>query len=177
MARAVQPQVIVRRVRGDEWQKLRDLRLRALEADPLAFASTWSEERSLAEGLWQERAANGAESTDSSTWVAVNPGGRLVGLTVIARVEGVQHVFSMWVAPEFRGQGLGGRLLDAALTWARRTWPAGGIHLEVNPRQAAAVALYRSRGFRYTGSSSPLGHSGAEVVQEMVLSATPAVRR
>ena len=145
------------------------MRLRALEADPLAFSSTWSEERSRAEGHWQERAATGAGSTDSSTWVAVDPDGRLVGLTVIARVEGVQHVFSMWVAPEFRGQGLGGRLLDAVLAWARRTLPAGEVHLEVNPRQAAAVALYRSRGFRYTGSPSPLGHSGAEVVQEMVL--------
>jgi ribosomal protein S18 acetylase RimI-like enzyme len=143
----------------------------------MAFCSTWYEERSLAESHWQERARTGAESTDSSTWVAVDPGGRLVGLAVTARVEGVQHVFSMWVAPEFRGQGLGGRLLDAVLTWARRTLPPGEIHLEVNPRQTAAVALYRSRGFRYTGSSSPLGHSGAEVVQEMVLSATPAVRR
>jgi ribosomal protein S18 acetylase RimI-like enzyme len=176
MARTARPQIAVRRARRGEWRELRDLRLRALEADPLAFSSTADEERSLAEGRWRERAVKGAESPDSSTWVAVGPRGRLVGMAVVAQVEGVQHVFSMWVDPEVRGRGLGGRLLDAALTWARQTCPGGEIHLEVNPRQAAAAALYRSRGFRYTASSRPLGHSGAEAVQEMVLSALPADR-
>lgn len=57
---------------------------------------------------------------------------------------------SMMVAREHRGQGIGGRLLDDSLRWARES----GLHkvdLEVWPHNRAAIALYRSRGFTVEG--------------------------
>jgi ribosomal protein S18 acetylase RimI-like enzyme len=56
----------------------------------------------------------------------------------------------MMVAQEHRGRGIGGRLLDESLRWAREH----GVHkvnLEVWPHNAAAIALYRSRGFSVEG--------------------------
>jgi ribosomal protein S18 acetylase RimI-like enzyme len=56
----------------------------------------------------------------------------------------------MMVAREHRRQGIGGRLLDESLRWARER----GLHkvdLEVWPHNAAAIALYRSRGFAVEG--------------------------
>jgi putative acetyltransferase len=47
----------------------------------------------------------------------------------------------------FRGRGLGGALLDAAIAWAREA-RLHGLELEVFPHNAAALRLYRSRGFR-----------------------------
>lgn len=57
---------------------------------------------------------------------------------------------SMMIAREHRGQGIGGRLLDDSLRWARES----GLHkvgLAVWPHNAAAIALYRSRGFTVEG--------------------------
>jgi RimJ/RimL family protein N-acetyltransferase len=56
----------------------------------------------------------------------------------------------MMVAWEHRRQGIGGRLLDESVRWARER----GVHkvnLEVWPHNAAAVALYRSPGFTVEG--------------------------
>jgi ribosomal protein S18 acetylase RimI-like enzyme len=57
---------------------------------------------------------------------------------------------SMMVAREQRGKGIGGRLLDDSLRWARES----GLHkvgLGVWPHNVAAIALYRSRGFTVEG--------------------------
>jgi ribosomal protein S18 acetylase RimI-like enzyme len=65
----------------------------------------------------------------------------------------VQHSvgsLGMMVARQHRRQGIGGRLLDEGLRWAR----ASRLHkvdLGVWPHNAPAIALYRSRGFTIEG--------------------------
>lgn len=164
----------MRRVRKEEWRAVRDLRLKSLASDPLAFGSTLERERAFPDDLWQERTAREATSSDSSTWVASGPSGRLIGMAAAVEVEGTPHIFGMWVEPAFRGRGVGGRLLDIALRWVRRTRPGSEVRLSVNPSQSVASALYRSRGFHPTGSFRPLGHTEGIEVQELVL---PAGRR
>jgi RimJ/RimL family protein N-acetyltransferase len=57
---------------------------------------------------------------------------------------------AMMVARKHRGQGIGGRLLDASLRWARESC-LHKVDLMVWPHNAAAIALYRSRGFTIEG--------------------------
>lgn len=83
--------------------------------------------------------------------VAAEVRGRLAGFAVGYLAQaGVGSVLTLDVAPEHRGLGLG-RLLLAELL--RRLERAGArrIRLEVDVRNRAAIALYRSFGFRRTG--------------------------
>lgn len=171
------PSILIRRSTASEWQALRNLRLRALEFDPLAFGSTLTEEKTLGDERWRERAAKDAESLTSAKWVAEDALGRLVGSVVIAQVEGKVYVFGMWVEPQFRGRGLGARLLETGLTWARSTFPGQTIRLDVNPRQTAAIRLYESHGFRRSAEDRPLGHTGGETRYEMILLAPKSPSR
>jgi ribosomal protein S18 acetylase RimI-like enzyme len=162
-------ELVVRRIRPEEWPEYRDLRLRALETDPLAFGSTLQRERGFEETRWKERIAGNPPSSPSTTWVAVEGSGRFVGMVVAARVDGAFHIFAMWISPDARGKGTGGRLLDAAIAWVHEVSPGSAILLEVNRRSPAATHLYESRGFRSTGRVSPLSHTPGEQVHEMVL--------
>jgi len=162
-------EIVIRRAEPSDWEALRTLRLRALEADPFAFGSTLMEELGFDEARWRDRATRGAESATTSQWVAQDPLGRLVGSVVIAQVEGKVHVFGMWVEPRSRGRGVGARLLDTGLRWAESVFPGQALRLDVNPRQAAAVHLYESRGFRRSAADRPLGHTPGETRYEMVL--------
>ena len=54
---------------------------------------------------------------------------------------------SMGVNRAHWGQGIGGLLLDAALTWARQSPILTRVGLSVFASNTAAVELYRSRGF------------------------------
>lgn len=159
--------VRVRRSRATDWRGLRELRFRMLAEDPLAFRSSLEEEKALPESAWRARAARTARSEEVAQFVAEAPPGRLVGGAVVAKEEKGMGLFAMWVEPEHRGTGLGGRLLDSALGWASAHAPGVPIWLHVNARQAAAIRLYESRGFDRTGRAPALPHSPKEVVHEM----------
>ena len=161
--------IVIRRAQASEWRALRDLRLRALGADPLAFGSTLAQELAFDEERWRRRASDGSGSATTSQWVAQDGSGSLVGSIVVAQVEGKVYVFGMWVEPRCRGRGIGARLLDTGLTWAGSAFPGSAVLLDVNPRQTAAVRLYESRGFHRSGEDRPLGHSPPETRFEMTL--------
>ena len=158
----------IRRIRRTEWGKYREVRLRGLATDPLAFGSVVAEESQRPPEFWQERVQRGASAPDSSLWVLGRPYGPFLGTVTIFRVEGRFHVFGTWLDPALRGRGWGSRLLDTALRWFDRTAPGTPLTLEVNPRQGPAMALYRRRGFRPTGETRPLGHTAGEFVVELV---------
>jgi ribosomal-protein-alanine N-acetyltransferase len=67
--------------------------------------------------------------------------------SVVQAVAGEMHVHNLAVDPERRQQGLGRLLMDLALEWGRRRGARRAL-LEVRPSNAAALALYRSLGFR-----------------------------
>lgn len=159
---------LVRRVRADDWEALKALRLRALRTDPQAFGGTLAEEEALPASRWSERARQAATSPVSGQWIAEDAAGGLVGSCVLTELEGRVHVFAMWVDPSVRGRGVGGRLLDAALAWGDHALPGREVQLEVNPRQTTAVQLYEARGFHRTGGRRSLGHMEGEWRIEMV---------
>ena len=141
----------IRPVDQQDVEQLRELRLRALLDSPTAFASSHADEvgRSRQEWLWWV-------VPPSVTFIAEDTQGRN-GLAVgrLDADEALADVFSMWVAPVARGQGLGRRLLDQVIDWA---WASGAqrVRLGVTDGNKAAQALYQHRGFQLTGHAEPL---------------------
>jgi [ribosomal protein S18]-alanine N-acetyltransferase len=73
-------------------------------------------------------------------------GGSVCGYVIAAVVAGEAEVLNLAVAPQWRGRGLGGRLLDAGLGIVGERG-AREVFLEVRESNSAALALYTSRGF------------------------------
>lgn len=65
------------------------------------------------------------------------------------------RLLRMRIAPEWQRQGIGSRLVETTLRWAREEGYRTMI-LETTVQQVAAVALYHQHGFRDIGTS-PLG--------------------
>ncbi|MCK7592834.1 GNAT family N-acetyltransferase [Pseudomarimonas salicorniae] len=78
--------------------------------------------------------------------------GSVVGYSMLLRhgQRPAWRLYSIVVDPDCRGRGWGARLLDDALEQARRAG-APGLTLEVRADNAAALALYRARGFEEIG--------------------------
>ena len=162
----------VRAVRPDEWQALRDLRLRALTEDVTAFGSTLEIARTRTDDDWRRYADDGEKSV---TFVAVS-GARFVGMAR-GRVldDGDAGLFGMWVAPNARRGGAGRRLVLAVLDWAR-TQGVLRVVLDVAEERAPARALYAACGFVETGRSAPC-ESHPEVMEcEMACPLGPTSR-
>jgi ribosomal-protein-alanine N-acetyltransferase len=81
-------------------------------------------------------------------WIAGE--GYPVGLILCRGAADEVEVITLGVLPAARGRGVAGRLLDAAMTAAREAGAAAAF-LEVAEENAAALALYRGRGFCEVG--------------------------
>lgn len=69
-----------------------------------------------------------------------------VGVAALSRQEEGYELFGLGIVPELRRRGLGGAMLDACL-YVLKKRGASSIALEVDVKNEAALALYRSRGF------------------------------
>lgn len=146
----------ITRATEDDWQNVRDIRLRALRSDPDAFGSSLAREERFRESHWRMRIRT------TPTWLASDPDGvtdKPVGLVSMLLEPGSpvddRHVVALWVAPEVRRRGIGWHLLDtirrAAAAEQARTislWLVDGNH--------AAGDLYIRAGFTRTGERMAL---------------------
>ena len=147
----------VRRIRPDEADLYKRVRLAALQATPSAFGSTYANESRLTSFEWAERARLGASSADRAIFLAFI-GEEAVGLAGGWREQpdsDEADLISMWVAPDARRRHVGRTLVQAAIDWAR-TAGATTARLWVTRGNDSAYALYEAMGFRVTGEFQPL---------------------
>ncbi len=82
--------------------------------------------------------------------VAVDAAATVQGYCVLLRAADEGEIANICTAPEVRGAGVGGMLLDDALAAADGS-AAVAVYLEVRTSNQAARGLYESRGFRMVG--------------------------
>jgi len=148
---------VVRAFRPSEWRAYREIRLRALADSPDAFGSTLAVEESTPAERWESSLARAATSgVDLPLLAEVDR--RAAGLAW-AKVDAsnalVVNLFQMWVAPEFRGKGIGSMLVRAAVGWARSR-DADSVRLRVTCGDTPAARLYAREGFHVEGQREPL---------------------
>jgi len=164
--------VVIRKIRADEGQRLRAIRVRAISDAPSAFGSTLDDTLARTDAYWDARVTHAAVGDESVLFVAENlegwvglVGGYLEDFAVTASVK----LISMWVAPASRGQGIGRKLVEQIIVWARQRPGAQHVSLWVTENNAAAIALYERCGFRSTGETQPLPLRSDLLEQRMVL--------
>jgi len=150
----------VRRVRPDDWQRVRELRLEALR-DPaarIAFLETVEAAEARPEEEWRSRVIAHSEGGRSAQFLAEAAGVPTGSVTVILRAAGVPDYFDrvpdvdlptvvgVYVSPAGRGLGVIDALLTAAADWAAQSG-YGELTLDVHEGNAAAIGAYRRAGF------------------------------
>jgi ribosomal protein S18 acetylase RimI-like enzyme len=136
----------IRRLRVDDVPPLRRLRLRALRADPDAFADTFADATALPEAAWAEWVGTTFAAIDGERWIA---------MVAARRLGECDWLEALWVDPGARRTGLGLRLIDAVADWSRGHGTER-LELSVTEGNAAARALYARAGFQETGRRRPL---------------------
>jgi ribosomal protein S18 acetylase RimI-like enzyme len=142
--------VIIRGLTTQDWRQLRDARLAALAEAPYAFASTLAREEAFTDGTWRERAGSGRTF---GAWRDEE----IVGLATGFPEEPSTgwHLVGMWVAPDYRGQGVADELVSAVCDLARQS-SATSVRLWVTDVNDRARAFYRRLGFVPSGQRQQL---------------------
>src|SRR5688572_6508502 len=100
-----------------DWQKYRDLRLRALKEDPQAYGSTYAENAKHPEEFWRQRLED-VRQRDTQWLVFAKLNEEVVGMVgAFAEKEPDNaHVIAVYVAPEARSRGISKQLLNNLLS-------------------------------------------------------------
>jgi len=147
--------LIMRPLTPADTLSFKTLRLAALQAAPTGAASSYEEEKDRSDDEFGKR----LERTTDKTVFGAFDGERLVGIVGIRReaMRKFQHkgfIWGVYVDPDFRGQGVSRKLLTEAIAFTRQIPGMTQINLIVVASNVAAVALYRSLGFREFGRES-----------------------
>lgn len=141
-------EVTLHRVRPDEWEQHRALRLEMLLDAPDAFWTSHDDAAALDEAAWRDRIG-------ATYHVQAHLDGQPVGSVGMwdgPEPDGVEsHLIAMYVAPRARGQRVGERLVQAVLDEARRRG-LQRVVLRVTSNNSAAMSLYERMGFSHTGN-------------------------
>jgi GNAT superfamily N-acetyltransferase len=150
--------VITRRVDVGDAARLRAVRLRALESDPLAFGSTYDREVGRDAAAWEEWARAHASGAEKATFLAIDGDDATLGIAAGMResADATFGLYSMWVAPEARRSSIGRKLVEAVVAWAESH---GARRIQLWVTQAGAIAFYERCSFADDGRRQPLPHT------------------
>jgi GNAT superfamily N-acetyltransferase len=150
----------VRRIRADDWESARVLRLEALK-DPvahLAFLETVEQAAARVDEEWITRASTMSEGDSGAQFLAERDGELIGSLAVIIRRAGVADYFDrvpetdlptvvgVYVGPSARGLGVIDALLAAAADWSRSRGD-DVLTLDVHESNTPAIRSYERNGF------------------------------
>lgn len=157
------PALAVARASGDDWAAVRAVRLAALAESPSAFGSTLGKEQEYDESRWRGWARSAAVVLLTGDGA---PGGMAAG--VAGDTAEARMLVSVWVRPQWRGQGAAGLLLDSVEQWARDDG-ALRLHLWLTRGNLPAQRLYARRGYVDTGRVKILPSNPGLLESEMAL--------
>jgi ribosomal protein S18 acetylase RimI-like enzyme len=147
------------------WQ----LRLEALQREPLAFTESASEHRNVTIAQTAERLRQ--HPGNSSFVVGSFVNGKLAGVAGFYRQTGEKtchkgHVFGVYVAADHRGKSIARHVMTELLRHARALPGLEQVDLSVGETQPAARKLYESLGFRVWGKEPRTLKVGDRYVDE-----------
>lgn len=175
------PEASVRRVHASDGDRLRVLRLEALQ-DPaagIAFLETHDEAAARPRAFWDERAAGAALSGSAAQFVAEAGSSWIGTVTILIPEPGVPDYFgrtrddgtalavAVYVRPAHRGQGVLDELFAQASAWAVGQG-CRELVLDVHEDNARAQAAYARLGFVPTGGTID-GQNGRELEMSRAL--------
>jgi RimJ/RimL family protein N-acetyltransferase len=148
----------------DDWQAIRDLRLRAVTDTPIAFLETREEVLAVDEDGWRTRVRRNV-AEDSTQVVAIADDGRWIGSMVCFVSEGSPgyvteprpgprraNLVGVFVDPDWRGDaGVTDALLAGIGRWVAEDKGLAELFLHVSAENPRAIRSYLKRGFRETG--------------------------
>jgi ribosomal protein S18 acetylase RimI-like enzyme len=143
--------VVIRPVRGDEWRRWREVRIRMLREEPSSFGTRWEDASREPDEKWQAWTEDAARG-DTRTLFVAERGDRWLGVAgTFLRIEPSEaQLISMWVDRTARGLGLAERLIAAVAEWAESRG-CSDVYLFVQETNVRAQRLYERAGFRPTG--------------------------
>ena len=138
-------------LKPEQWQEYREIRLKALQTDPTAFGESYEREIKRP----SEEIIRKLSDSNLKVYVA-RVDNKIVALAYYTLVlpGHVDHnakIHAVFVTPEYRGQGIGFKLIKQILNDLHQIPKISRLWLSVGNEQVAAKNMYKKLGFKECG--------------------------
>lgn len=160
-----------------QWQRYKDLRLRALKEERQAFSSTYEDSIKYPDSFWQERLKQ-AYAGNSQWLLFAKQGDNLVGMAggYVTDEKDTAEVVGIYIVKEARGQGISNKLTVDLINRIKQNKSINKLLIGVNPEQVAALSLYQGLGFKIIGKEKMMMGDGKQHdYYKMVLIISPVL--
>ncbi|RYG68585.1 GNAT family N-acetyltransferase [archaeon] len=142
-------------VSRETWQRLRDLRLRALQESPESFASTFEKESAYSEADWIDLLSH-------ESWLMLSINGRDVGIFAAKECDRSADwnkevdcfIHSCWLDPLLRGKEVLPKMIKQLDSYCR-SYGYHKLGLGVWPENTRAIRAYEKLGWEQRGGLIP----------------------
>jgi RimJ/RimL family protein N-acetyltransferase len=162
----------IRQLTADDWRAFEQVRLKALETDPMVFGSSYAKESQFTETDWRSR----LEADDSAVFMLFadeTPIG-ITGVSVFSDdpTGKTAILWGSWLEPQFRGKGLSELIYKARIDWAKARPTVERIIVSHRASNVSSKFANQKHGFTYTRTHEKVWTDGAtedEVCYELYL--------
>lgn len=162
----------IRQLNENDWREFSQIRLKALQTDPLVFGSNYEKESQFTEADWKER----LQAKDSAIFM-IFADEKPVGITGVSvfRDDPTKRTaifWGSWLEPDFRGKGLSYLMYKARFNWARNFPEIDRIIISHRASNLASKYANQKHGFKFTRTHEKVWADGAtedEVCYELYL--------
>lgn len=131
-----------------DWEKVKDLRLEALQNDPQAFGSSFAIESQRTPEEWKEKLQYTVGENPLEILVVAEESDTYIGmLGAFLKDNETWYVKATYVKSDYRGRRVAGALMKELLLLISDRKEEKNIELFVNTSQPAAVQFYKKNGF------------------------------
>lgn len=150
----------IKQIDEDDWHVFRDVRLRALTADPAVFAASVVRESSFPETIWRSRLQN-ADMGIFIVYADCEPAG-MTGIVIDRDDPSKQTalLWGSWLRPDLRRQGLSKQLYEARIAWARRHPTCKRMVVSHRESNVSSRFANQKHSFRWTYSKERIWNDG-----------------
>ncbi len=142
--------ISIRQLNEDNWGELSQVRLKALQTDPLVFGSTFERESEFTEVDWRER----LQAKDSAVFM-IYENKTPIGMTGVSvfrddPTNKTAILWGSWLEPDFRGKGLSNLMYQARINWAKNHPGIERIIVSHRASNLASKYANQKHGFVFT---------------------------
>ncbi len=157
----------------ESWEQYKNLRLEAVQEDPLAFGLTYEEYSDYPDEFWKNHLEKSVKGQDSWIFFA-QVKDELIGMLAADRVNKkrmshLSHIHSMSVKQGYRGKGVASMLMEALLNKLTQQEDLLIAQMGVASSQNAAVQLYKKFGFEIVGTRKKVFRYGNDFYDEILM--------
>ncbi len=166
-------QIVIKPLLPKEWQKYRDIRLEALRTNPTAFLNTFEDVKKYPEEKWRKQLEQ-SQKRDGAFYLFAFDGEKVIGMNGAYWVKKpvikhIAEVFGVFVNPNYRGKGIGKRLMEGVILEIKKNHQFTKIKLGVNAENIPAFKLYESFNLKVVGKLEKELKFGEKYCDELLL--------